>query len=165
MNRGIVLHTYIRTSSPIGKAVSFDQPPCLFLFHVQGFLVPGLVVTVWWLTVVVFLSDVWGFTWCCCCLLLLLPDVSVSVSGLSGYNLTFSRFCQAITLLLYLCTALYPVLHPSVLYPSVPVICVVCCLIWCAVSGLFLFWLLFILVLYPGPCALSCVVLCTALQT
>ena len=27
-----------------------------------------------------------------------------------------------------------------------------------AVSGLFLSWLLFILVLYPGPCALSCVV-------
>ena len=105
MNRGIVLHTYIQTNAPIGKAVSFDQPPCLFLFHVQGFLVPVLVVTVWWLTVVVFLSDVWGFTWCCCLFC-------------KAITLLLHLFCQAITLLLYLCTALYPVL-----YPSVPVIC------------------------------------------
>ena len=53
----------------------------------------------------------------------------VLLSGLSGYDLTFSRFCQAITLLLYLCTALYPVL-----YPSVPVICPgPCHLVWSAV--------------------------------
>ena len=46
MNRGIVLHTYIRTNPPNGKANSFDQPPCLFLFYVPGYRVSALVVAV-----------------------------------------------------------------------------------------------------------------------
>jgi hypothetical protein len=42
----IVLHTYIRTNPPMWKAVSFDQPPCLFLFYVQGYQVSVLAVAV-----------------------------------------------------------------------------------------------------------------------
>ena len=81
-----------------------------------------------------------------------------AVSGLSGYNLTFSRFCQAITLLLYLCTALYPVL-----YPSVPVICP------CHLCGLVLWSDLarcirpvpVLVAVHPGPVSWSlCAALC-----
>ena len=43
----IVLHTYIQTNPPIGKAVSFGQSPPVFLFHGPGFLVPVVAVAVY----------------------------------------------------------------------------------------------------------------------
>ena len=55
------------------EAVSFNQSPPVFLFCVQGFLVPVVAVTVCCLTVWLFLSNVWGFpgpvvrSCCCCC--------------------------------------------------------------------------------------------------
>ena len=93
-----------------------------------------------------------------------------SVSVLSGYNLTFRPVYSIISCPVSFCPCHLSGLVLSLLHHLVPVSCPVSCscyllsTIWScdlfrrAVSDLFLFWLLFILVLYPGPCAQSCVV-------
>jgi hypothetical protein len=113
--------------------------------------------------------------------LFLHPVASASVSGLSGYNLTSVSVLSGYTLTFIpvysiiscpvsFCPCHLSGLVLSLLHHLVPASCPVSCscylfsTIWScdlfrrAVSDLFLFWLLFILVLYPGPCVLSCVV-------
>ena len=101
----IVLHTYIQTNPPIWKAVSFGQPPPVFLFCVQGFLVPVVCVTICYPTVWLFLSDVWGFTWSCCQVLLLwsVSDVSVQVLPDVHASVAVVLCCLSLAMVLLLC--------------------------------------------------------------
>ena len=137
------------------EAVSFGQPLPVFLVYGPGFQVPVSVSVYCVLSGTVFCSDVWGFAWSGCCALVdAVACICICCCGcarcirLWSCHLYLVLFiCSVICLLsaswsvhLFLhpvasasvsdlCTALYPVL-----YPSVPVICLVwscpCCIIW-----------------------------------
>ena len=132
------------------EAVSFGQSPCLFLVYGPGFQVPVSVSVYCVLSGTVFCSDVWGFAWPGCCALVDAVACICICICCCGCARCIRLWSCHLYLVLHpvalasvsasdLCTALYPVL-----YPSVPVLCLVwscpCCIIWSMYP-----------VLYPGP--------------
>ena len=195
------------------EAVSFGQPPCLFLVYGPGFQVPVSVSVYCVLSGTVFCSDVWGFDWSGCCALVdavacicisccgcarcirlwschlylfLHPVASASVSGLSGYTLTFIPCVQHYILSCVLLSlpsvwsgpvpaassGPVPALYPdpvicSVL--SVPVVCSGALYLTCSCSGCCSSWSCILVpvrcpvwsdpclwTLTSGPCRLIC---------